>query len=174
MTAARGRGCVRLRRREQEEVMRRLLLAAVALLFLSGCSPAEQAQPTLPKTHLTIDAANGPAAFDVEMATTVEQQKNGLMFRRELGPNEGMLFDFGREDLHSFWMKNTILPLDMLFIRADGTISTIAEDTIPFSEAPVASSEPVRAVLEINAGRARALGILPGAKVHADIFGKTP
>lgn len=150
--------------------MRRWLLTVVSLLMVAGCSPAEQAQTTLPKAQITIDAPGGPVPFVVEMATTPKQQEMGLMFRTELGVNEGMLFDFGREDLHAFWMKNTILSLDMIFIRADGTISTIAEDTIPYSEAPVPSSEPVRAVLEIGAGRSRALGIVPGAKVHAAIF----
>ena len=81
-----------------------------------------------------------------------------------------MLFDFHSPVLISLWMKNTILPLDMLFIRSDGTISSIAPDTVPYSTDSVPASEPVLAVLEINAGRARALGILPGEKVHGAIF----
>jgi len=154
--------------------MVRLLAAVVAVVFLAGCSPAEQGQPALPKSQIVIDAARGPVRFTVEMATTPEQQRLGLMFRDKLGVDEGMLFDFGRDGFHSFWMKNTPLPLDMLFIKADGTISTIAENAVPYSLESVVSSEPVRAVLEINGGRARALGIVPGNIVHAKAFGNGP
>jgi uncharacterized membrane protein (UPF0127 family) len=84
------------------------------------------------------------------------------------------LFDFGKEDFRSFWMKNTLIPLDMIFIKADGTISTIAENTIPYSEAPVSSSEPVQAVLEIKGGEARKQGIEAGEKVHAKSFHTAP
>ena len=92
------------------------------------------------------------------------------MFRRKLAPDAGMLFDFHTDVMTSFWMKNTILPLDIIFVRADGTISSIAANAVPYSEASIPSTEPVRAVLEINAGRARALGIEPGDRVHAQIF----
>jgi uncharacterized membrane protein (UPF0127 family) len=85
-----------------------------------------------------------------------------------------MLFDFGKEGFRSFWMKNTPRSLDIIFIRKDGTISTIAENTIPYSEASVPSSEPVRAVLEINGGLSRTLGIEAGDKVRAKIFGTRP
>jgi uncharacterized protein len=150
--------------------MRRLLVALAALVFLSGCSPAEQPQSGLPKAEIVIDTPNGPARFTVDMATNDDSRRIGLMYRTKMGADEGMLFDFGKEDLRSFWMKNTFLPLDMIFIKADGTISTIAENAVPYSEDPVWSSEPVQAVLEINGGRARALGIAPGEKVHATIF----
>jgi uncharacterized membrane protein (UPF0127 family) len=92
------------------------------------------------------------------------------MFRKHLDPNSGMLFDFHDDHFRSFWMKNTYLPLDMLFIRADGTISSIAAQTTPLSEAVINSREPVRAVLEINGGRSAALGIRPGEKVHSPVF----
>jgi uncharacterized membrane protein (UPF0127 family) len=84
-----------------------------------------------------------------------------------------MLFDFHDDARLSFWMKNTVLPLDMLFIRSDGTISTIEPNAIPFSTTPIPSAEPVRAVLEINGGRARDLGIRTGDQVHAIIFHNT-
>ena len=146
-----------------------------ALFLLSSCSPgADQPQSGLPKDHIVIDTPHGPVAFDVDMATTEPQRQKGLMFRDHLGKHEGMLFDFGREDFRAFWMKNTMVSLDMLFIKADGTISTIAEDTTPYSEAPVPSSEPVRAVLEIAGGESRAQGIESGQKVHAKIFGNGP
>jgi len=92
------------------------------------------------------------------------------MFRKTLAPDAGMLFDFHNDVMTAFWMKNTILPLDIIFVRADGTISSIAANAVPFSEASIPSSEPIRAVLEINAGRAKALGIEPGDKVHSEIF----
>ena len=154
--------------------MRRLLMAVAALVFLTGCSPAEKAQPRLPRIDITIDTPDSPAKFTVEVAANEDQRRDGLMFRKEMGENQGMLFEYDKEQLVSFWMKNTILPLDMLFIKKDGTISTIAENTVPYSLDPVSSSEPVVAVLEINAGRARALGIVAGAKVHAKFFGSAP
>jgi uncharacterized membrane protein (UPF0127 family) len=104
------------------------------------------------------------------MASDNASQEKGLMFRKTMAPNAGMLFDFHKPQPVTFWMKNTILPLDIIFIRDDGTISSIAGNAVPYSEAPIPSSEPVRAVLELNAGRAKALGIEPGDKVHAAIF----
>ncbi len=150
--------------------MRALFAAAVALVVLSSCSPGQDSSG-LPTTQITIDTAHGPATFKVEVAADETSRKNGLMHRKTLAPNAGMLFDFHKEGFRSFWMKNTPLSLDMIFIRGDGTISTIAENTIPYSEDPIWSSEPVRAVLEINGGRSRELGIEPGDKVHAKIFG---
>lgn len=81
-----------------------------------------------------------------------------------------MLFDFHNDASLSFWMKDTYVPLDMLFIRSDGTISTIARNAVPLSTTPIRSTEPVRAVLEINGGTASALGIVAGDRVHAAIF----
>ena len=147
--------------------MRALFAALFVLVFLTGCSPGDEGHPA---TSVVIDTPNGPVKFTVEIAADKPSREKGLMFRTKLAPDAGMLFDFREEGLQVFWMKNTPLPLDMLFIRADGTISSIAEDTVPYSEEPIPSSEPVRAVLEINGGRARALGIEPGEKVHAEIF----
>src|SRR4029077_7516324 len=106
----------------------------------------------------------------VELASNFESQRRGLMDRRELAPNGGMLFDFHNDASLSFWMKDTYLPLDMLFIRSDGTISSIAPNAVPLSTTPIRSTEPVRAVLEINGGRAIELGIGTGDLVHAAIF----
>ncbi len=155
--------------------MRTLLAGLTALFVLCACSPGQdKAQTGLAKAHIVIDTKNGATGFDVEMAVDNATRAKGLMFRTELGRNEGMLFDFGKEDFRAFWMKNTLIPLDMIFIKADGTISTIAENTIPYSETPVPSSEPVRAVLEIKGGEARQLGIEPGRKIHARIFRNGP
>src|ERR1700722_825708 len=85
----------------------------------------------LPRTALTVDTANGPVTLQVEMATTKEQQERGLMFRRDLAPNAGMLFDLGGEKRVTLWMKNTLIPLDMIFIKANGTIVQIAANAKP-------------------------------------------
>lgn len=153
--------------------MRVFVAAVVALVLLSGCSPGHE-KSQLPATRVVVDTKNGPAAFDVEVAADDASRQKGLMYRTELAPNAGMLFDFGKEGFRSFWMKNTPRSLDIIFIRGDGTISTIAENAIPYSTDSLPSSEPVRAVLEINGGRSRALGIESGNKVRAGIFGAKP
>lgn len=144
-------------------------MRAVLLSFLLLAGPAAGAAP-LPLTTVSVDTAKGKATFKVEVAGDNASQEKGLMFRKKLAPDAGMLFDFHTNVMTSFWMKNTLLPLDIIFIRADGTISSIAGNAVPMSEAPIPSSEPIRAVLEINGGKARALGIMPGDKVHAAIF----
>lgn len=148
--------------------MRSMCAAVFVLAILTGCSPGHEGTPT---TKVVIDTPKGPVTFKVEVAADKPSREKGLMFRTKLAPDAGMLFDFQTEGLQVFWMKNTPLPLDMIFIKANGTISSIAENAVPFSEEPIPSSEPVRAVLEINGGKARALGIAEGEKVHAPIFG---
>jgi uncharacterized membrane protein (UPF0127 family) len=120
---------------------------------------------------LEIVSKSGVHTFAVEMAITPEQQMKGLMFRRELPEGQGMLFDFGQEQPTSFWMKNTYISLDMIFIRGDGRILRIAENTVPLSEALVPSGGPVRAVLEVIAGSTKKFGIAPGDQVAHPIFG---
>jgi uncharacterized membrane protein (UPF0127 family) len=142
--------------------------AACGLLF---AVIATGAGAKLPHAVLIIDSAQGPKRFTVEIAADEPSRMQGLMFRKSLAPDSGMLFEFPDDHFRSFWMKNTILSLDMLFIRADGTISSIAANTTPYSEAEILSKEPVRAVLEINGGRSAALGIVPGARVHHAVFG---
>ncbi len=92
------------------------------------------------------------------------------MFRREMDPDAGMVFVFDPPQMVSFWMKNTFIPLDLIFVRSDGTISTVAANARTLSEDSIPSAEPVRAVIEINGGRAQALGIAPGDMVHAPQF----
>src|SRR5882724_13471360 len=120
------------------------ILLSLGLGSLALAADITGPQRTLPQSPLTIQTAKGPARFTVEMATTPQQQQVGLMFRKTLAPNAGMLFDFGVESPQAFWMKNTLIPLDMLFIKADGTIVRIAANTTPLSEEPVPSYEPVR------------------------------
>ncbi|WP_288411471.1 DUF192 domain-containing protein [uncultured Sphingomonas sp.] len=149
--------------------------AAVALLAsLGGCNGKDHtgdAPAALAKTDLTVTTADGTAhRFTVEVAATESQQQQGLMYRPPLAPDAGMLFapyppDGGPPKVANFWMKNTPSPLDILFIRVDRTIATVAENTVPFSEAPVPSGEPIAAVLELGGGRAAELGIAAGDKV---------
>ena len=138
---------------------------ALIILAASGRVPAADLEP------LEIVSKSGVHTFAVEMAVTPEQQMRGLMFRRALPEGQGMLFDFGQEQPTSFWMKNTYVSLDMIFIRGDGRILRIAENTVPLSEALVPSGGPVRAVLEVVAGTAKKFGIAPGDRVAHPIFG---
>jgi uncharacterized membrane protein (UPF0127 family) len=103
--------------------------------------------------------------FVVEVAETSAQQARGLMFRTEMPSDKGMIFPFPEDRVASFWMKNTVIPLDIIFIRRDGTIESVAANTTPYSLDSVRSNEPVATVLEIAAGRAAELGIGPGDTV---------
>ena len=119
---------------------------------------------------LEIASKTGVHTFAVEIADTEAAREKGLMFRKELPEGRGMLFDFHREQDVSFWMQNTYIPLDMIFIRGDGRISRIAENTEPLSTRMIPSGGPVRGVLEVIAGTARKLGIAPGDRVAFPIF----
>lgn len=114
---------------------------------------------------LTIAADGKKHRFTVEVAKSLDEQAMGLMNRSTLGPDRGMIFPFDTPKVASFWMKNTLIPLDMIFIRADGTIANIEANTVPLSLQPVFAVEPVTAVLEIPGGRAAELGIDAGDKV---------
>jgi uncharacterized membrane protein (UPF0127 family) len=147
--------------------MRALRWTAFVLLgFLLAVGPARPAGlPTL-----EIASKTGVHVFAVEIADTEAQRAKGLMFRKELPDGQGMLFDFQREQEVSFWMKNTYIPLDMIFIRGDGRILRIAENTEPLSTRIIPSGGPVRAVLEVIGGTARKFGIAPGDQVAYPIF----
>ena len=145
--------------------------AFVALIAVALAQGASAQDSPLPLTTVVVDTDHGPHAFRVEVAGDEASQAKGLMFRRQMAPDAGMLFDFHHPQMTIFWMKNTILPLDMIFIRQDGTISSIAPNAVPYSTTSIPSAEPVRAVLEINGGRAAQLGIEPDQKVHNAIFG---
>lgn len=121
---------------------------------------------------LTIVSSNGgtPHSFSIEVASTEKEKALGLMFRTELGDNQGMLFPYPAERDLQMWMHNTYIPLDMLFIRADGTIARIEERAEPLSDRVISSGSPVLAVLEIPGGAAARLGIKAGDKVDYPIF----
>jgi len=157
--------------------MRYLLLPL--LLLLPACSPqaAEQspasATPTaavhpvsgLPVIPLTVTSLGKTHTFRVEVASTQEQQARGLMFRTEMGKDEGMIFPYDPPRVLSFWMKNTVLSLDLVFIGPDHRVINVAANAVPYSEASIVSDAPAIATLELNAGRAAELNIVPGATV---------
>jgi uncharacterized protein len=147
--------------------MRRFLFL-VPLMLASVAGMAAPAGKTSP---LVIDTEGGTQRFTVELAVTPEEQAQGLMFRRTLPADTGMLFDLGGTRPATFWMKNTLIPLDMLFIATDGRIADIHERAVPLSEAMIESKVPVRAVLELNGGTAARLGIHEGDVVHHALFG---
>jgi uncharacterized membrane protein (UPF0127 family) len=150
--------------------MRRRVLVVALLCFLPLLASATGWLGAAELQTLEIASKSGVHAFAVELALTPEEQSRGLMYRRSLPEGQGMLFDFKRDQETSFWMKNTYVPLDMIFIRSDGRIQRIAENTEPLSERLVPSNGPVRAVLEVVAGTARKLGIAPGDRVAHPIF----
>ncbi len=125
-----------------------------------GRSPAG-----LEQVPLTISSNGREHRFTVEVARTGEEQAMGLLFRTQLAPDRGMVFPMDPPRPASFWMRNTLIPLDMIFVRADGTIANIEANTVPYSEEPMRSDGTVAAVLEIPGGRSAELGIKPGDKV---------
>ena len=149
--------------------LRSLVLGALAAICLASV-PALRAEEAL--EPLEIVTAGGTHRFSVEVMRTPEQLSQGLMFRRYLPEDRGMLFDFKTEQPVQFWMKNTYLPLDMIFISKAGKIVSIAENTEPLSEKLVPSGAPVAAVLEVNAGTAARIHAVAGDTVRASIFAK--
>lgn len=146
----------------------RIILAALLLTLavpIAGCTTGDGAsQPaTIP---LQISDDGTVHQFQVEVVRTAADQAKGMMFRTSLAPDRGMLFPFEKPRFASFWMKNTLIPLDMIFVRADGSIDRIAENTIPESLEPVVSGGEVSAVLELAGGTAARLGIDEDAKVR--------
>lgn len=131
-----------------------------------------QDRPSANLEDLSIETASaeGPLRFRIEVARTPHQKAYGLMFRRNLPSMTGMLFPYEGEQTVSMWMRNTYIPLDMLFIKADGEIHRIEAMTEPFSERIISSGEPVSAVLEIAGGDAARLGIAAGDKVRHPHF----
>jgi len=143
-----------------------LLILGFLALPLAAASRA----PAAEQGTLEIATKSGVRTFAVELAVTDEERAKGLMFRKEVPEGYGMLFDFKQEQLVTMWMKNTFVSLDMIFIKNDGRIARIADNTKVQSEDIIGSGQPVRAVLEVVAGTARKYGIAPGDKVAYPIF----
>jgi uncharacterized membrane protein (UPF0127 family) len=162
--------------------MRRLavVFATCLSLFPVACAESPPAtEPTPPPVTfatepLTIVTMSGAHAFTVEVAATPEQRERGLMYRTEMAPDAGMIFDYHHDVEISMWMKNTVLPLDMVFMSADGTVFDVVKGAVPYSLDIIASEGKVRAVLEVNAGTVDRLQIRRGDKVQNAIFGNAP
>jgi uncharacterized membrane protein (UPF0127 family) len=139
-------------------------LAVIAVAVLMACSSAQA-------ESLEIVGKDGARhAFKVEIASTAQERRAGLQFRERMAPDHGMLFVMDKAEVELFWMKDTLIPLDMLFIAPDGTIAKIHENAKPGDLTPISSGVPVSAVLEINGGRAAELGIAAGDKVDHPFF----
>ncbi|QDP18979.1 DUF192 domain-containing protein [Sphingomonas xanthus] len=144
-----------------------LLGAAAACQSSHGnAGPIERSAAGLQQVPLTVRSGSRTHKFIVEVAGTPQEQATGLMNRMSLAPDRGMIFPFPTPRQASFWMRNTFIPLDIIFIRSDGTIANIAENTIPFSEDQILSEGPVSTVLELAGGRAAELGIKAGDRVE--------
>src|ERR1700722_1504849 len=148
----------------------RLWIVAVTLAALCAFTGVEARGATV--QPLEIATKSGVKVFSVEMATTEEEKTTGLMYRKELADGKGMLFDFTPEQEVSMWMKNTYIPLDMIFIRADGRILRIAESTEPLSTRIIPSGGLAKGVLEVIAGTAQKYGIAPGDRVAHPLFNR--
>ncbi len=139
---------------------------AAFVVFLGQALPSAAAA----QNTLEIVSKTGVHVFAVEVVANDADRAKGLMFRKELPEGQGMLFDFQRDQEIAMWMKNTYIPLDMIFISADGRIRRIAENTEPISERIIPSGGPVRGVLEVIGGTARKLGLAPGDRVAHPMF----
>lgn len=149
---------------------RRAILAGLLAGALPTGAALAQPKPTLEIVEIV--TARGRTRFTVEIAATPAQQQRGLMFRKALAPDRGMLFTYARPQPAAFWMKNTLIPLDILYIAANGRVLSIARNAQPHSQTPIPSGGPVLGVLEIAGGRAAQLGVLPGDRVLHRIFPK--
>lgn len=164
--------CKRIFRRGA--ALRWVLAFALICTALSLALPLHAQQAELPLEPLAIETAGGKRLFQVEVARTPDQRAAGLMWRKTMAADRGMLFDFDVERHVTMWMQNTPLALDMLFIGEDGIVASIAAHTTPFSTDRISSGVQVGAVLELLAGSAERLGIAPGDRVRHSMFGNPP
>jgi len=162
-------GLTRRTTRRPAPLPARLAIACLALVLAAATNPPGARLRTEP---LAVVTAKGVAHFKVEIADTGPTRERGLMFRKSLGPSEGMLFDFHTPQAVSFWMRNTLIPLDMVFIAPNGRIISIARNAVPMDETPIFSGGPITGVLEIRGGRAAEIGAEPGDLVRARMFAK--
>jgi len=154
------------------KVAGRLLLLACFVMTLPSSPRAEESDVVFERSELQIETKSGERhRFDIEVARTAQQRARGLMFREELAPDAGMLFINPGDQEIRMWMKNTLIPLDMLFVGADGRILKIVENTVPLSEDIITSGVAARAVIEVNGGTSERLGIEPGDRVRHPVFG---
>ena len=141
-----------------------LLISALAFLNLAAARSESGLEP------LEITTSSGVHAFQVEIAKDEAAREKGLMYRRYMPADRGMLFEFEKEEPVAFWMRNTYIPLDMIFITHDGTVARIAANAEPLNDTAIPSGQPVIGVLELNGGEAARIGLKPGDKVSASFF----
>ncbi|KIP99864.1 signal peptide protein [Agrobacterium tumefaciens] len=148
-------------------------MGIVAILtFFVLMTASSKAQESFSKEPLTIETSSGKKLeFSAELATTDGQRQQGLMFRKSMAPADGMLFDFGIDREVTMWMRNTLIPLDMVFISKDGKVTHVHANAVPHSEDIISSRGPVRFVLELNGGTAGQLGIDRGDTVRSKQIG---
>lgn len=143
----------------------------VNVLVISPWVSAAEAKMRTERLAIERRGRGDARVFTIEIAATDREKARGLMFRTKLADDEGMLFFYSRQHVMTMWMRNTYIPLDMIFIRGDGSVHRIEANTTPLSEAIISSGAPVQAVLEIPGGAAARLDIVPGDKVLHSLFG---
>lgn len=149
-------------------------IVKILLCFLLFLPAAKVHADGLSYQPLVVETQNGQKHhFDIELALTPKQQQMGLMFRKSMPDDYGMMFFFGQESAQFFWMKNTLIPLDMIFIKKDGRIHHIHKNAVPHSLKRIGSNGPISAVLEVNGGLTSRLGIKPGDQVYHSFFEPT-
>ncbi len=151
-----------------------LLALLVVVVFIPFDAVARGQAQNLPVSPLKVDVDSICYKFEVELAVSPSERNIGLMYRHQMADDHGMLFLNPEVQYNSFWMKNTYISLDIIFIRADGTIANIVANTIPLNLDPVLSTEPVLAVLELNAGQAARMGLKAGDQITHEIFENKP
>ncbi len=150
---------------------RRQIFAAIAVASaLAGCAQAQPKAPQGGPGDVTITSKTGPHRFHVDVVADEPSREKGLMFVKSMAPDHGMLFEFEQEADQAFWMRNTYISLDIIYIDAKGKIVSIQRDAKPFDETPLPSNGPAIGVLEINGGMSAKLGIAPGDKVTHPFF----
>ena len=148
-------------------MLRSLVFAALCFTAMSASVLSAPLSPT----SIEIDTSSGPHNFDIEVMRTRAELEKGLMFRRQMAPDAGMLFDFGAPQRVAMWMKNTYLPLDMVFIAKDGRVVSVKQNAEPQSERIIGSGGDITGVLELNAGTAKRIDLKVGDQVHHPMFG---
>jgi uncharacterized membrane protein (UPF0127 family) len=151
-------------------ISRRALYSAVAALLFAGAAHAQNPNVKFDKSEMTIESGGKSLRFTVEIADNDDRRMLGLMHRRQMAADAGMLFDFKRDAPVAMWMRNTLIPLDMLFADKDGVIRHIHERAVPLSEAIISSDGAVRGVLELNGGTVSRLGIKVGDRMVHPMF----
>lgn len=152
-------------------MIRYAVITIIAFACAAYAAIGEIPQPILETSQLTIVTDDGRHDFEVELADDPDERRIGMMGRVALASDAGMLFDMGEPEVAGFWMKNTLISLDLLFIDEDGQILAIAEEAVPGSLRRISAGVPVRAVLELNGGQTDELGIEPGDRVRHELFG---